>query len=77
MTFAKGLVASGIVASFSAKGTPYDNSVKESFFATLEKEHLRSRTFETARGGAELDLSLHRGLVQPAPVALDARVPLP
>lgn len=47
LTFAKGLTASGIVASFSAKGTPYDNSVKESFFATLEKEHLRSRTFET------------------------------
>jgi putative transposase len=47
ITFAKGLTASGIVASFSAKGTPYDNSVKESFFATLEKEHLRSRTFET------------------------------
>jgi putative transposase len=47
VTFAKGLVASGIVASFSAKGTPYDNSVKESFFATFEKEHLRSRTFET------------------------------
>jgi putative transposase len=47
VTFAKGLTASGIVASFSAKGTPYDNSVKESFFATLEKEHLRSRTFET------------------------------
>ena len=47
VTFAKGLTASGLVASFSAKGTPYDNSVKESFFATLEKEHLRSRTFET------------------------------
>ena len=47
VTFAKGLTANGIVASFSAKGTPYDNSVKESFFATLEKEHLRSRTFET------------------------------
>ena len=47
VTFAKGLTASGIVASFSAKGTPYDNSVKESFFATLEKEHLRSRTFDT------------------------------
>ena len=47
MTFAKGLTASGIVASFSAKGTPHDNAAKESFFATLEKEHLRSRTFET------------------------------
>jgi putative transposase len=35
------------VASFSAKGTPHDNAAKESFFATLEKEHLRSRTFET------------------------------
>jgi len=47
VTFAKGLTASGIVASFSAKGTPHDNAAKESFFATLEKEHLRSRTFET------------------------------
>jgi putative transposase len=47
VTFAKALTASGIVASFSAKGTPHDNAAKESFFATLEKEHLRSRTFET------------------------------
>ena len=47
VTFAKSLTASGIVASFSAKGTPHDNAAKESFFATLEKEHLRSRTFET------------------------------
>lgn len=47
VTFAKGLTASGIVASFSAKGTPHDNAAKESFFATLEKEHLRSRTFDS------------------------------
>jgi len=47
VTFAKGLTASGIVASFSAKGTPHDNAAKESFFATLEKEHLRSRAFES------------------------------
>ena len=47
VTFAKGLTASGIVASFSAKGTPHDNAAKESFFATLEKEHLRTRSFES------------------------------
>jgi putative transposase len=47
VTFAKNLTASGIVASFSAKGTPHDNAAKESFFATLEKEHLRTRTFQT------------------------------
>ncbi len=47
VTFATKLTASGIVASFSAKGTPHDNAVKESFFATLEKEHLRTRTFAT------------------------------
>ena len=28
VTFAKGLAASGLVASFSAKGTPHDNAAK-------------------------------------------------
>jgi transposase InsO family protein len=47
LTFSKRLTDGGIVQSFSAKGSPHDNAAKESFFATLEKEHLRSRSFET------------------------------
>lgn len=36
-----------IQQSNSRKGTPHDNAAKESFFATLEKERLRRRTFTT------------------------------
>ncbi len=46
LAFSERLSAAGIVASYSAKGSPHDNAAKESFFATLEKEHLRSRRFE-------------------------------
>ena len=46
LAFSERLTDAGIVQSYSAKGSPHDNAAKESFFATLEKEHLRSRRFE-------------------------------
>ena len=46
LAFSERVTAAGIVQSYSAKGSPHDNAAKESFFATLEKEHLRSRSFE-------------------------------
>jgi len=36
-----------VIQSNSRPGNPHDNAVKESFFATLQKEHLRSRRFAT------------------------------
>ena len=39
--------AHGITQSNSRKGTPHDNAVKESFFASLQKERLRRRSFAT------------------------------
>jgi transposase InsO family protein len=40
-------VPTGFTQSNSRKGTPHDNAAKESFFASLEKERLRQRTFAT------------------------------
>ena len=37
----------GIAQSMGAKGDCYDNAVKESFFASLEKDLLRRRSFRT------------------------------
>lgn len=33
--------------SFSSPGSPYDNAVAEAFFATLKKEELHRRVYET------------------------------
>jgi putative transposase len=37
----------GIAQSMGSKGDCYDNAVKESFFASLEKDLLRRRSFRT------------------------------
>lgn len=37
----------GIAQSNSRKGNPHDNAVKESFFATLTKERLNRRHYDT------------------------------
>jgi putative transposase len=37
----------GIAQSMGARGDCYDNAVKESFFASLEKDLLRRRSFRT------------------------------
>lgn len=47
VTFGSACRAHGITQSNSRKGSPHDNAAKESFFASLEKERLRRRTFVT------------------------------
>lgn len=47
VTFGSACRAYGITQSNSRKGTPHDNAAKESFFASLEKERLRRRTYAT------------------------------
>ena len=47
VTFGSACRAHGIKLSNSRKGSPHDNAAKESFFASLEKERLRYRTFAT------------------------------
>lgn len=47
VTFGSACRAHGVTQSNSHKGSPHDNAAKESFFASLEKERLRRRTFAT------------------------------
>ena len=47
VTFGAACRAHGVTQSNSRKGSPHDNAAKESFFASLEKERLRRRTFAT------------------------------
>jgi putative transposase len=65
----------GVRPSMGSVGDAYDNATAESFFASLECEtarpaHLKEQDRSTARH------HLARGLVQPAPAALAARLPL-
>jgi transposase InsO family protein len=47
VTFGAACRALAITQSNSRKGSPHDNAAKESFFASLEKERLRRRTYAT------------------------------
>jgi transposase InsO family protein len=47
VTFGSACRAHGVTQSNSRKGSPHDNAAKESFFASLEKERLRQRTYAT------------------------------
>ena len=47
VTFGSACRAHKITQSNSRKGSPHDNAAKESFFASLEKERLRRRTYAT------------------------------
>jgi putative transposase len=47
LAFGKRCAEAAITQSNSRKGSPHDNAVKESFFATLEKERLRGRRYGT------------------------------
>ena len=47
VTFGSACRAHGVTQSNSRKGSPHDNAAKESFFASLEKERLRRRTYAT------------------------------
>ena len=45
--FIKMLEENGIIGSMSRPGCPYDNSCMESFFATLKKERVYRRNYDT------------------------------
>ena len=47
VTFGSACRAHGVTQSNSRKGNPHDNAAKESFFASLEKERLRHRSYAT------------------------------
>jgi putative transposase len=47
LAFGSSCRLAAVQQSYSAKGSPHDNAVQESFFATLEKELLRRRSFDT------------------------------
>lgn len=47
LAFTQRCADAAVIQSNSRPGTPHDNAVKESFFATLQKEHLRGRRFAT------------------------------
>ena len=47
VAFSKACKRAVITQSNSRPGTPHDNAVKESFFASLTKERLRGRHYET------------------------------
>ena len=58
--------------SMGSVGDAYDNAMAESFFATLECELVDRRRFRTPTEGQDGGLSVHRGLVQPTPQALES-----
>lgn len=45
--FRKLLKQNGVIQSFSAPGSPYDNAVAESFFASIKKEDFRRNYYPT------------------------------
>ena len=67
----------GVVLSVGRKGECWDNTVAESFFATIKRE-LIDHAF-IGQHGQDFDtgLRVHRGLVQHPSAALDARLPQP
>ena len=62
--------------SMGSTGDAYDNAMAESFFATLEREVLDRRRFQSQGGGAPGHLPVARGLVQSAPAPLRPRLPV-
>ena len=48
-TFQKHLASHGVIQSFSNPGTPYDNSVMESFFSSLKRESLYRTDFTSEK----------------------------
>ena len=66
----------GARPSMGSMGDAYGNAMAVSFFASLECELLSRRSFKSKAPGAHGAVRLHRGLVQPAPTALGAGLPL-
>ena len=75
--FTKRCAKAGIEVSMGSVGDCYDNAVCETFHATLKKETDLPTILADPSRGAHRDLSVHRGLVQPAAPSLNARLPLP
>ena len=75
--FAELARANGVVLSVGRKGECWDNAVAESFFATIKRELIDTRSWPTRTGLRRGCLRVHRGLVQHPPAALDARLPQP
>ncbi len=75
--FGHRLREAGLLGSMGTIGDCFDNSVAESFFATLQTELLDRSTWPTRDGPRQRRLRLHRGLLQPSPAALDPGLPQP
>ncbi|CAA9384978.1 MAG: Mobile element protein [uncultured Propionibacteriaceae bacterium] len=67
----------GLLGSMGSIGDCFDNSVAESFFATLQTELLDRSTWPTREGLANAVFAFHRGIPQPPPSALHPRLPQP
>ena len=65
----------GMVCSMSRKGDCWDNAPMESFFATLKGELVEASRLRNTRRGQGRPVPIHRGILQPAPLALRARLP--
>jgi putative transposase len=74
--FGKRCREAGVRPSMGSVGDAYDNAMAESFFATLECELLDRRRFRTQAEARNGSLRVHRGLLQSAPPALVARLPV-
>ena len=64
-------------ARWASIGDCFDNAMAESFFATMQTELLDRHTWPTRDAARQRDLRVDRGLLQPPPPALRARLPQP
>ncbi len=74
--FGQRLRAAGLLGSMGRVASALDNAMMESFFGDPAARAARPQHLGDAGGAGAGDLRVDRGLVQPAPAALDARVPL-
>ena len=77
VTFGSACRAHGVTQSNSRKGSPHDNAAKEIVLRLAGEGETPSAHLRHPRAGTQLDLSVHRGVLQPPPVALHARLPHP
>lgn len=75
--FGHRLREAGLLGSMGTIGNCFDNSVAESFFATLQTELLDRSTLADQGDARERGLRVHRELLQPRAPPLDARLPRP
>ena len=80
LAFGQRLAEAGLVPSMSRSGDCWDNAVAESFFATLKRELVDRpdrAPWPDPGGGPAGALRVRRGVLQPPPAPLDARLPQP